>query len=69
MCICYRETVYYEYFVDLVARSQSSTQGPKQQKAINVLVDAVDQILQEIGLTYDSNKSADQFKLLVGRNE
>ena len=49
MCIGYRETVNYDYFVDLEARSQSSTlrQGPVRQKAINVLVDAIDQILQE----------------------
>ena len=78
MCIGYRETVNYDYFVDLEARSQSSAlrQGPVRQKAINVLVDAIDRILQEhsdrlfqIQLAYDSRKLSEQFKLLMGRNK
>ena len=79
VCIRYRETrVNYDYFTDLEARSQSSTlrHGPVRQKAINVLVDATDRILQEhpdremqIRLTYDSSKLAEQFKLLVEGHE
>ena len=79
VCIGYRETVNYDYFVDLEARSQSSTldQGPIRQKAINVLVDAIDRFLQEhrrtrsirIQLTYGPSKLFEQLKLLMEGNE
>ena len=72
VCIRYRQTsVCFDYFIDLATRSQSSKpcDSPKRQKAINVLVDTIDRILQQhhggkmqIRLTYDSSKLVDQFR-------